>query len=617
MNIKKAIFIFLFIGVTTVSLRGQLTSDRPVSETVGLLPADSVWVQSEISDSLSIFDNRYYVSKQLGDDNNTGRSENDPFKTFAKVVSVVENGDFVYIRSGETFYESLQFSNSIDSITVTSYGAGRYPIINGADIITSWSKTGGYTNIYEADVTTENVDEDEHPVYENNETLISATSLANLDATAGAYFATINSPTSVTIYLHTTDSDNPSSNGNVYEVPVRDVLEAGDHVRFSRIHGVKSLNRAGMASTYRYGEKRELIVEDGTGHNEINAGGIIEGVTALNAKLQAASTFFVSYDATPQSLRATYNHCYAINTRENEDIDQSGFYAHGTGNNEWQYVAFINCGVSRLSTVANPVADSVIIKDGVFLNVENISLSNSNVDGRGSYQDIQGNQLLIVGDVVSAMPEKGQFYNNGVYITGSSSTHAFSSTVTDTLDLRNNTFYISDGRSFIRQGAGTSGTEKCSNYNNIYFGRPGSFYHVEVAASGYSGDYNIYFAKNNGGTNLIQVEVGGVTYTTLASFQAAVPGHEENSVYLTPDQAKYFWAGDPATGDFRINPDAEVTWVDPVDATYNNGNDIIKTIRGTFPDGTPLSEAGVLPSFPVGWRPMPYSVEDHYKIISK
>src|SRR5690606_11162811 len=113
------------------------------------------------------------------------------------------------------------------------------------------------------------------------------------------------------------------------------------------------------------------------------------------------------------------------------------------------------------------------------------------------------------------------------------------------------------GRRFMEANAATS---VAHNYC-VFFGRPGSFYHVHVptgVALGAS-DFNIYFSLSEGGNgHTFRGLYDNTTYTTLASWQAAT-GQDANSVYLTAEQAADFFLGDPTKGDFRINPNAAVT----------------------------------------------------------
>ena len=59
-------------------------------------------------DSLSIKGTAYYVSNS-GDDNNDGKSENTPWKSFNRVSSTdLKSGDGVFFRRGDTFRGSLK-----------------------------------------------------------------------------------------------------------------------------------------------------------------------------------------------------------------------------------------------------------------------------------------------------------------------------------------------------------------------------------------------------------------------------------------------------------------------------------------------------------------------------
>lgn len=77
----------------------------------------------------------YYVDSVKGDDNNSGTDEGEAFRTLSKVNEIeLSAGDKVYLKSGSVFNEQLkpQGKGTKDSpITITSYGDGNRPIING------------------------------------------------------------------------------------------------------------------------------------------------------------------------------------------------------------------------------------------------------------------------------------------------------------------------------------------------------------------------------------------------------------------------------------------------------------------------------------------------------
>lgn len=102
-------------------------------------------------------------------------------------------------------------------------------------------------------------------------------------------------------------------------------------------------------------------------------------------------------------------------------------------------------------------------------------------------------------------------------------------------------------------------------------------------------------------------------YTRLADWQAAT-GHDAHSVWLTDAQAAAFFLGDPREGDARINPAAEVTAADGT------------VYVGTFPDGTPITEAGPqahwdfsrhapAPGPPTRWPVAPRTLDDAKRYV--
>jgi parallel beta-helix repeat protein len=89
----------------------------------------------------------YYVNSSTGDDDNTGLSPTQAWKTIDKVnKSAFLPGDSIMFKRGRTWREQLTVPSSGTSgypITFGAYGTGAKPSINGGNILTSWSlKTG-------------------------------------------------------------------------------------------------------------------------------------------------------------------------------------------------------------------------------------------------------------------------------------------------------------------------------------------------------------------------------------------------------------------------------------------------------------------------------------------
>lgn len=91
----------------------------------------------------------YFVNATSGNDSNGGKREREAWQTISKVNGFsFTPGDRVLFKRGETWRERL---NPISAgafgrhIIIDAYGSGDLPIINGADIMTTWTSYAGNT----------------------------------------------------------------------------------------------------------------------------------------------------------------------------------------------------------------------------------------------------------------------------------------------------------------------------------------------------------------------------------------------------------------------------------------------------------------------------------------
>jgi len=93
----------------------------------------------------------YYIAAN-GNDHNNGTSSKSPFKTIAKLNTIVlKPGDKILFKRGDTFRGQLNIKQSGTAskpITITSYGNGALPIISGSEYVNNWSLHKG--KIYKA-----------------------------------------------------------------------------------------------------------------------------------------------------------------------------------------------------------------------------------------------------------------------------------------------------------------------------------------------------------------------------------------------------------------------------------------------------------------------------------
>lgn len=158
----------------------------------------------------------YYVDSVNGDDGNAG-GITAPFATISAMLAAdtVSAKSCHYLASGSTWRE--QYDQPRNGQTLFGYGRGIVPKIIGSNVVAeAWSKTGGQTNVYQITVSGMLDTSGYVSVWEGTTRLSLASDLAGCDATQGTYWvSTHDGPT--TIYVHATDSSNPSTNGRIYE----------------------------------------------------------------------------------------------------------------------------------------------------------------------------------------------------------------------------------------------------------------------------------------------------------------------------------------------------------------------------------------------------------------
>ena len=84
----------------------------------------------------------YYIDSTNGNDSNSGHDAAHPWQSLSKVSSLpVPSGSTVYLMSGSTWYEQLSIPSS--AITISAYGSGNRPKIDGSRAVASWTSEGG------------------------------------------------------------------------------------------------------------------------------------------------------------------------------------------------------------------------------------------------------------------------------------------------------------------------------------------------------------------------------------------------------------------------------------------------------------------------------------------
>lgn len=316
-------------------------------------PIEKVTIYSEIS----TYD--WYVNSVSGNDSNTGKSSAQAFATIAKLLTVLQAGQAVGLAKGSHWRETFAapVGVGVDNITVGASGSGARPILDCSDVITgTWTKLGGYTNVYYKSLALATGAADPFVrVWEDDAPIAKATSLANLDATPGRYLPDSSSTNPFTLYIHTSDSSDPNSNGKVYEYNRRNYgLVATDGCSGWNISGIETRRNLAGGGSLAYGDSgtiTDVICRDGTKHNLIfGEDCTLDSVQAIDAySVSLGQTLFVYNKTSPSGLGCTLTSCSAsrpnTSSLANNDVS-TGFYGHSNVSGDFGTVTYNSCSVA-------------------------------------------------------------------------------------------------------------------------------------------------------------------------------------------------------------------------------------------------------------------------------
>lgn len=342
MKIKN--YIFLQIVAVVLLLAGNVAFAIDVSQQHLLLFKQSV--------------RKIYVNNSGTDSATCGKIAN-PCETMNHARQFIRPGkrDRMYLDGSSVFHEQYEL---VDKQYLGPYGTGR-PKITGADPLAnaSFVKTDGYTNVYEYSLpsipTTSNTyanltNADVLMTWENNVRLggrfqNNATSIATVDATPGRQWW---DSSAKKLYIHTTDSTSPITNGRTYEASTRTLaLHGGDdfyveYIDAEKAYAVNSSGQQGYQLLgYKGGTYYKCSAKCSWNHNA----GVANDVATSNellfdhclfedmeniSEVAPPGSLFVAYKAnlaTP--ARVTASHCVARQPARHATVQNKGFLSHG------------------------------------------------------------------------------------------------------------------------------------------------------------------------------------------------------------------------------------------------------------------------------------------------
>ena len=195
----------------------------------------------------------YYVDNTCANNGN-GTAQNcatssggaGPFNSIANAQSAVtgnQSGNSLLLKSGDIFREQYAvpaYGTSGNPFTIGAYGAGPPPIINGANLVTSWTATST-ASYYAPEPSTSALGRGSLQVFEDGTRLTQETAGVSSLAPGQWY---LNRATSQ-ISVYTIAGDNPS--GHTMEVSVRqDCIEDGESMDYVAVQNL-TVKNAGWA----------------------------------------------------------------------------------------------------------------------------------------------------------------------------------------------------------------------------------------------------------------------------------------------------------------------------------------------------------------------------------
>lgn len=548
----------------------------------------------------------YYVDILFGSDDNNGLTTASPFQSLAKLSSVLQSGDWVYLARGSVWYETLAIS-ALENVAIYPFGTGAPPEIDCSDPILSsnWTEHSTYTDIYKVDWAVEATlitnytggkgkillsRGDTRETTEILHDITSAGTYTYTDQTKSEYWqAQLDLVTSgfyydwlaQVLYCKAPELADPRVDDKMYRATKRAYGVWGATKSYSStIHTKMQGHHDGSIAVGEECVLSDFLAEQGHIHNIFFSGNtVIKNGFALSARKGSgvgASTMLVCYGAS--NLNKTLELSGVGIVFDNADTgaidaNNSGLYAHAGDNSRLDEVIISDGSyVSGLVVSGVPMANKLSCRDSYLRKTSNLF----SVDSVSAARAVSYVSCLMKRNLPythNRLP--GADFNlldTAIYQDVNLRLFEMYGTNGHAVDIRQSDIFAALGAILVPSGMipATIAVNK-----SIIQALTSTSLLAIPTGSVYTGDYNIFYRP----TGSSYFNYNGSNLATLALWQAAT-GQDEHSVFLTTDQYANFWLGTTANGDFRINPAAQVT----------AGNGTVYT--GTFPDGTLLTTAG-------------------------
>lgn len=524
-----------------------------------------------------------------GNDGNTGTcSPLSPLRTLGATQTAAiaaGNGATIGLARGSSWRESLGLG-ALHDVTVQAYGSGNPPFVNARDVLTGFTKAGCCTNVYVSTATANTnpamngvLGSIYYRVWESGTEMPLLGGTAAVDAQVGSAYTDLSGASPV-VYVNPTNGQNPATSGWIYELNTREYTinlasSAGNQINNTLI-GIDASSALGNNGSMYLGPNatvRQSIAEWGGKHNGLVASGEVDDsafyAVSPNVTDVSSAMFVAFYDNSNEPLGPNL----PLTMKRTFFIGQVPWIS-GTGN------------TSSLLNHVNGGEHSSI-------SVEQMAIYNAKSSGDFVAQSPVTFQGLYLWNSVAVNRSGSAYTSTNMLARGAANQQSGWGSGTLTSFASYNGPYIFSGNGLILDHCGfnhagviaydgSGGQANLTAHYNLFLLYAGfNSAHLDLSpnSTNYVGDHNVFY--RNGAVNhiLIRDQKDQTLYASLSSWQAA-SGQDAHSVYLTDTQFASFWLGNPANGDFRINPSAQVT----------GGDGTVYT--GTFPDGVSLTSAG-------------------------
>jgi hypothetical protein len=460
----------------------------------------------------------WFVDATNGNDANDGRSMGKAFQTFSAVEAVVSSGEVIGLARGEIWKEQLDITDT--RVTVRDYGEGARPMIDASEEIATgaWSKTGGRTNVYECSKTPLWGRTDWLNVWEDDEFLTYVSDVATCDSTPGSYYPSGSSGT-ITIYVHTTNSDNPATNGSTYEYNHRTqcIYSDATGTTITNIHGKKCLSRGGNFQVIKTGATiTGCLSEQSNVHGiQVHADSMVTNCVSRN--MYAGSNqcdLFLCYTDAGETGTTTFSNCTASqDTYLGLSPSERGFFSHGFGTYDLEFIDCVvtNCasGIvtgsdATTATITNPTITSPLGGcAALYLRAGTCTVNGGTID-----LQVGVNRAITIDNVACTT---ATISNLSAKIKTSSVNHCLWCTTATDITVTGSTFLGVSGsvqlRCFYLTNAGASLTVSSCVFGNNFL-----HYYFWTVGVTLDSDYNCF---NTDGTYM---KIAGTDYTTVGDY---------------------------------------------------------------------------------------------------